>query len=413
MVGACVLMAPFVMAASPALARGPSAIQSELQAMRRELSAQRAMVDAQTARIAEQDREIARLRREMVSGQALEGQRAAGMIAAVPVGTVQGETSAPPPQPVGKAPGLIIAEPKVEALPEDVGVLTQRGLLVFDPSVEYSSSSSNRLIFRGIELTPGIQIGLIEANNAVRNTIVPTATLRYGLTNRIELEARLPYLFRSDRVEVVQQRESSVVRVLHLSEQHIGDAELAVRYQLNQASGEAPIWIGSLRVKMPTGKGPFDIPFDDYGVAQGLATGSGFWAVQPGVSFLLPSDPAVIFAGASYLRNISAQVGRTIGGVVIGRVDPGDTINGNIGFGFALNPRFSFSLGYQHNYIFPTRTMINGAAERSQSIQIGAFSFGMSYRLTERQMLNVAVELGTTDSAPDASVTIRMPLAVR
>ena len=120
---------------------------------------------------------------------------------------------------------------------------------------------------------------------------MPTATLRYGLTNRIELEARLPYLFRSDRVEVVKQREGSITRALHLSEQHVGDAELALRYQLNRASGERPIWIASLRVKMPTGKGPFDIPFDESGVAQGLATGSGFWAVQPGLSFLLPSDP--------------------------------------------------------------------------------------------------------------------------
>lgn len=131
----------------------------------------------------------------------------------------------------------------------------------------------------------------VQANEAVRNTIVPTATLRYGLTNRIELEARLPYLFRSDRVEVVKQREGSITRALHLSEQHVGDAELALRYQLNRASGERPIWIASLRVKMPTGKGPFDIPFDESGVAQGLATGSGFWAVQPGLSFLLPSDP--------------------------------------------------------------------------------------------------------------------------
>ena len=394
---------------TPAMARDVGGIAGELQAMRRELSAQRAMIDTQNGRIAEQDREIARLRAAVAGGATLDAQRGAGTGAA----QVQTQAVTPPPaEPVGESPGLIIAEPKVEALPEEVGVLTQAGRLVFDPSIEYSTSSSNRLVFRGIELTPGIQIGLIEANNAVRNTIVPTATLRYGLTNRIELEARLPFLFRSDRVEVVQQRENSITRVLHLSEQHVGDAELAVRYQLNRASGEQPIWIGSLRVKMPTGKGPFDIPFDEFGVAQGLATGSGFWAVQPGLSFLLPSDPAVIFAGVSYLRNISARVGRTIGGVSIGRVDPGDTINGNLGFGFALNPRFSFSLGYQHNYIFPTRTMIDGAPERSQSIQIGAFSFGMSYRLTQRQMLNVAVELGTTDSAPDASVTVRMPFGL-
>ncbi len=390
----------------PALARDTGAIEAQLAAMRQELSTQRAMIEAQNARIVEQEREIARLRGGIAGAPPAEGQGASVKVAA------QGEASVPA-QPVGEAPGLVFAEPKVEALPEEVGVLTQAGHLTFDPSIEYSTSSSNRLVFRGIELTPGIQIGLIEANNAVRNSVVPTATLRYGLTNRIELEARLPYLIRSDRVEVVQQRESSVSRVLHLSEQHIGDAELALRYQINRASGDHPVWIGSLRVKMPTGKGPFDIAYDEFGVAQGLATGSGFWAVQPGISFLLPSDPAVIFAGASYLHNFSATIGREVGGVTIGRVDPGDAINANLGFGFSVNPRFSFSLGYEHNYILATRTMINGAAERSQPIQIGAFSFGMSYRLTERRLLNVAIELGTTDSAPDASVTVRMPFVIR
>ncbi|WP_051768166.1 transporter [Sphingobium sp. DC-2] len=389
-----------------ALARGASPIEAQLQAMRRDLDAQRATIEAQNARISLQDREIARLRADMAAAGPVEEKGTSAKA------TTHAEASAPT-QPVGEAPSLIFTEPKVEALPEEAGVLTRAGRLTFDPSIEYSTSSSNRLVFRGIELTPGIQIGLIEANEAVRNSIVPTATLRYGLTNRIELEARLPYLFRSDRVEVVQQRESSISRVLHLSEQHIGDAELALRYQLNQASGDHPIWIGSLRVKMPTGKGPFDIAYDEYGVAQGLATGSGFWAMQPGLSFLLPSDPAVIFGGVSYLRNFSADIGREIGGVAVGRVDPGDAINANLGFGFALNPRFSFSLGYEHNYIFPTKTMIDGVVQRSRSIQIGAFSFGMSYRLTERQMLNVAVEVGTTDSAPDANVTVRMPFSVR
>ncbi len=401
----CLLLPAFV-ASPPALARGARSIEAELQAMRRDLDAQRATIEAQNARIESQEREIARLRADIAGASSTEGQ---GVSAKA---TAQAEVSAPT-QPVGEAPSLIFAATKVEALPEKVGVLTRAGHLTFDPSVEYSTSSSNRLVFRGIELTPGIQIGLIEANNAVRNSIVPTATLRYGLTSRLELEARLPYLFRSDRVEVVQQREGSISRVLHLSEQHIGDAELALRYQLNSASGDHPVWIGSLRVKMPTGKGPFDIDYDEYGVAQGLATGSGFWAMQPGLSFLLPSDPAVIFGGVSYLYNFSANIGREIGGVTVGRVDPGDAMSANLGFGFALNPRFSFSLGYEHNSIFSTKTTINGLAQRSQSIQIGALSFGMSYRLTERQMVNVAVEVGTTDSAPDASVTVRVPFAVR
>ncbi|NJS13670.1 MAG: transporter [Sphingopyxis sp.] len=228
----------------------------------------------------------------------------------------------------------------------------------------------------------------------------------------MEVEARLPLLYRWDRIEVAQQRDEGIVRTIRLKEQNIGDLELALRYQLNRARGQQPIWIANLRVKSDTGKSPFEVGFDDFGVATGLATGSGFWGVQPGISFLLPSDPAVIYGSLGYLYHIPRDIDRNIGGAFIGRVDPGDAISGNIGFGFALNPRFSFSLGYKHSYIFPTKTEIGAGIERSNRAQVGAMVMGMSYRLSERQSVNFGFEFGATADAPDVSVTLRFPLGV-
>src|SRR3546814_16081087 len=113
---------------------------------------------------------------------------------------------------------------------------------------------------------------------------------------------RFPYttLFRSyrnDRIEVVQQRDEGIVRQIALREDGFGDAEFSLRYQFNRPVGQKPIFVGTLRVKSDTGKGPFEIGYDESGVATGLATGSGFWAVQPGVNFLMPSDPAVLYCG--------------------------------------------------------------------------------------------------------------------
>lgn len=392
-------------------------VAAQLKSLEEELKAQRALISQQSDTIERQQQEIDDLK-ERLSTDSLTELHGKGL--------VQGQAEPPPPpenappatqtaspalpdQPVGEAPNLPTVEAKVQALPEGQGVLTPRGYFVFEPSMEYTSSSTNRLVFRGIELVPGIQIGVIEASDADRDTLIGTATLRYGVTNRLELEARIPYLYRHDRIRVVQQRDQQIVRAIALRDDNIGDVELAARYQINRPVGQKPIYIASLRVKTDTGTSPFEIPFDQFGIATGLATGSGFWAVQPGINFLLPSDPAVIFGGLAYLYHIPRDINREIGGVFVGHVDPGDAITANLGFGFALNPRFSFSLGYKHSYIFPTDTEINDTIQRSTRLQVGSLTLGLSYRFTQKQTVNIGFEFGVTADAPDVSIAIRLP----
>ena len=221
----------------------------------------------------------------------------------------------------------------------------------------------------------------------------------------------MPVLARHDRIQVVQQRDEGIVRQLSLTDYYIGDAEVSLRYQFNDAkAADHPIFVGNLRVKSNTGRGPFDIGYDDFGVATGLTTGSGFWGVQGGVSFLIPSDPVVLYGGTSYLYHIPATVNKTVGGALIGRVDPGDAISGNLGFGFALNSRFSFSLGYNHSYIFPTKTQINATTQRSTALQVGSLAIGASFRTSDRTSVNLAFEFGMTSDAPDVSMSLRLPL---
>lgn len=195
-----------------------------------------------------------------------------------------------------------------------------------------------------------------------------------------------------------------------LSRHAIGDIEGALRYQLNAPTKpDEPIFVAGLRVKSNTGVSPFSITYDEFGIAQGLATGSGFWGVQPGLTMLLPSDPVVIYAGVSYLYQIPRNINRTVGGTLIGRVTPGGTASANVGFGFSINPRFSFSLGYSHSYIFPTSTELNGSRQRSTSSTVGALDFGLSYRLSARSSVNLAFQFGVTQDAPNDSITVRIP----
>lgn len=411
---------------------------SEIETQRRILTEQRQLIDRQSAMIAEQQHQIDQMQQQLVRQQVQIGQLTQLTMGNDPLGALRGaglgqapalasnmqraetetdrntgpagDSAGLPDAPVGEAPPPPPPpEQLVAAVPEGQGVLTRAGELFFEPSFEYTRSSTNRLVFRGIELVPGIQIGLIEATDADRDTLVGTGSLRYGISDRLEAEVRLPYLYRNDRIEVAQQRDEGIVRQIKLSENGIGDLEFTLRYQLNRPVGQKPIFVGSLRVKSDTGKGPFDIGYDEFGVATGLATGSGFWAVQPGVNFLMPSDPAVIYGGLAYLYHIPRDVNKMVGDVMIGRVDPGDAISANIGFGFALNPRFSFSLGYRHTYVFPTSTEIGGTMQRSNYLHVGALNVGMSYRLTQRDVLNLGFEVGVTEDAPDVSVTLRMP----
>jgi hypothetical protein len=387
----------------------------QLSIIAAELAAQRELIAKQNAIIAQQQLAIDMLVQKQLANSDLGALRAAGlggvMQAIAPVS--RETTQMMPDAPVGEAPPPEpTVQSKVEAVPEGQGVLTPAGRMVLDSSFEYTGSSTNRLVFRGIELVPGIQIGLIEASDADRTTLITTLAARYGLTNRLEVEARVPALYRWDRIEVAQQRDEGIVRTIALKERDIGDVEFALRYQLNRPRGQRPIWVANLRVKSDTGKSPFEVTYDEFGVATGLSTGSGFWAVQPGVSMLLPSDPAVIFGSLGYLYHIPRNIDRTIGGAFIGRVDPGDAISGNLGFGFALNPRFSFSMGYRHSYIFPSTQEIGDSVERSNRAQVGSFTFGMSYRLSPRQSVNFGFEFGATADAPDVAVSVRFPLGI-
>ena len=347
------------------------------------------------------DNDMASLRAGQAAGQA---PRQLG--ANDPPQTAPAPAGAPPVA----APQMEARREQLAAIPEGIAVLSRPGKLALDLSTEYTRSSANRLVFRGIEIVPGVQIGVIEANEADRDTAVATFAAKYGVTSRLEVEVRAPYVWRSDTVTTVQQRDEAVTRTIDLSGDGIGDVEAAIRYQINGGERGRPIFIAALRAKSATGEGPFDIPRDEFGIATHLATGSGFWGVEPSVSFLFPSDPAVIFGSLSYFAHLPRDIDKTEGDIRIGRVDPGDAIGMSIGFGFSLNPKFSFSLGYKHSYIRPTESELNDSVEKSDSLQVGALQFGLSYLFSERFSLNGNFEFGVTEDAPDMRFILRVPV---
>jgi hypothetical protein len=314
--------------------------------------------------------------------------------------------------------------PEVAPIFETPGVLTPRGKLVFEPSVQYGYSSSNRVALVGYTVIPALLIGLLDVREVKRNTTTGSATFRYGFNNRLELEAKIPYVYRSDSTV---SRElftgTAAERAFETSGKGIGDIELGWRYQLNDGGVDTPYYIAGLRFKSRTGRDPFEVVTDcqtrcvgqnvtGTGLPLDLPTGSGFYSLQPSVTWLLPSDPAIFFGGFSYTKNFKrGNVYRTVlngGKELLGTVEPGDVFGFNFGMGLALNERASFSIGYDHNSV--GRMHQNGVViPGSVRVQLGTLLLGYSYRMKNNRTLSVSVGAGLTRDTPDVTLMVRMP----
>lgn len=330
----------------------------------------------------------------------------------------QGAVGVPPSTDEGRPP-------EVAPLFEQPGVLTARGKYVLEPSLQFGYSSSNRVALVGYTIIPALLIGLIDVRELKRNTFTGALTARYGVTNRAEVELRVPYVYRSD---TTVSREvftgTAVENAFGTSGKALGDIEVSGRYQLNDGGVDKSYYVAGLRFKSRSGRDPFEVVTDcvtrcigqnvtGTGLPLDLPTGSGFYSLQPSVTWLFPSDPAVFFGSVSYLYNFTRHgvYRQVLGGEreLLSTVAPGDVIGFNFGMGLALNEKASLSLGYDHNSL--ARTRQNGQpVPGSVRTQLGTLLMGFSYRLSERRTLNVSVGAGLTRDTPDVSISLRLPM---
>ncbi|UCV08992.1 acetate kinase [Dechloromonas denitrificans] len=305
---------------------------------------------------------------------------------------------------------------------EQPGVLTPRGKFVLEPGLQYSYSSSSRVSIVGYTIIPALTIGLIDVREVKRNTFTGSLTGRWGITNRFEIEAKLPYVYRSDDVLARPINSGSGRDELFSSTGNgIGDVEVTGRYQFNDGGIDKPYYIGTLRFKSRTGKDPFEVLTDTSSspnvisneIQKELPTGSGFYTLQPGLTMLYPTDPAVFFGSLNYQYNFKRSgvtMNTTQGPVSLGDIEPGPVIGFNFGMGLALNERSSFSIGYDHASVGQTK--INGVkALNSVRTQLGTLLLGYSQRLDSTRSLNVSVGAGVTRDTPDITLSVRLPMS--
>ncbi len=319
------------------------------------------------------------------------------------------------PEVVGERPSEEYREPTVNLLSDVGGILSAKGAFYLEPQINLSTSSDNRFFFNGVEIVDSLLIGIINATDTDRTSATFSQGFRYGMTNRIELDASVPFVAQENRVSGVQiDGQNSALQ--NLNNSGIGDVTAGVHLQLNEGK-KFPYTIANLRVKAPSGEGPFDID-----QASETPTGSGYWTIEPSMTFIQPADPAVLFANVGYQYNMKQNINRFVGGEDTPRSffrtsDPGDAIRTSFGIGLSLNEDLSLNFGYDQSYIFSSRLKISAEEQISeespvldsegQAVTIGSLLFGISYNPVEKLGISLNTTIGATDEAPDATVSLK------
>ncbi|KJK00245.1 acetate kinase [Burkholderiaceae bacterium 26] len=396
-----------------------------LEVLQRELADTQARLQELKRSIQQQETHLRRMRRALgMSEGKLDTVRGAGAPGAAGDASQIAQNDQPGTMPVGKPPEPPDRPPRIAQIFDEPSALTPPGKVVVEPSLQMAYSSSDRVALVGYTIIPALLIGLIDVRQVKTTTLTGTVALRYGLARRWELEARVPYVYSaSDTVSRELFTGTATDNAFSSHGRGIGDVELTARYQINAGGVDKPFYIGWLRFKTRTGKDPFDVTTDcvtrcvsnttGTGLPLQQPTGSGFFAVQPGLTWLFPTDPAVFFGSISYLHNFERKdvsLNLVDGSKqFLGNVKAGDIIGLNFGMGLALNEKASFSIGYDQSIIAPTKQNGQRVPGSVRTI-LGTLLVGYSYRLSPKMSLNLSVGAGLTRDTPDLTVTLRLPI---
>jgi len=413
------------------------AIRQRLVEQGARIDAMRSQIDALQRQLMQQEADYRALR-HAVGMDVLARQRGGNIAAggsgasALPMPSADAVTdvqatpqgTAAPVAAVGQAPPQNSRPPEVAPIFQQPGVLTPRGKIVVEPTYQFGYSTADRVALVGYTIIPAILIGLIDVRQVRSTTQTAILTGRYGITNRMELEVRIPYVdTHTDTVSREILTGSAQNNVFGSSGKGLGDIEATLRYQINDGGADKAYYIGWLRFKSRTGKDPFEVVTDcvtrcvenltGTGLPVQQPTGTGFYTIQPGLTWLLPSDPVVFFGNFSYLYNVERHnVSENIllgGKQFLGNVKMGNEGDVSIGMGMALNDKASLSIGYDQTFIGRT-TESGRKLPGSTKVWLGQLLIGGSYRYNDKESLNVTLGVGVTRDTPDATIIIRVPM---
>jgi len=233
-------------------------------------------------------------------------------------------------------------------------ILTPKGAFVFDPSLQYSFSSSDRVTVVGFSVLNAVLIGDRRAQRQPQQLDRdPGRALR--VDQPAGVEARVPYIYRSDD-SLSRRISGSAVDESFNSDGNGSATSSWPRATSSTCPRRRPVLYRRPRLKTRTGKDQYEVDYDtDFNLPKELPTApASTAATQP--EHGAARDPVVFFGGINYTWNIKRDVNASIPlptpwhghKQIHWRSRSGDSIGLNFGMGLGLNERSSFSLSYEH-----------------------------------------------------------------
>jgi cell division protein FtsB len=303
------------------------------------------------------------------------------------------------------------------------GVLTPKGQIVIDPSIEYDYWAQNQLGVNGFQIIPGITFGNIFVTRFEQNITTAAVTVRGGVTDRLELNAKIPYVYNTGSTNtLIPVGANAQLLAVNANGSGIGDVQAGGSYQINSGENGWPIFVGNFLFKTVTGRSPFQVPIVTQsdpnmtigqflaGTPRELATGTGFYQITPSLTVLLPTAPGVLFANLQWQHNLARTQpiqDRQGGPPTPVNLQPGEAPAITFGIGFALNDRSALTLSYQQTHVFPAYA--NGQEITGSPYSFGTFNFGLGYQISQSTRLNLSVGIGAGPNTPAAKVLLEIP----
>ncbi|MBM4294111.1 MAG: transporter [Deltaproteobacteria bacterium] len=207
-------------------------------------------------------------------------------------------------------------------------------------------------------------------------TLIFPLTARYGITNKLLGLVTVPLAIGWREIPGETKTKTHAASGL-------ADISFGLQYQILTERVVRPDLMFFLLASSNTGKGGYQLPTTQ------TPLGTGFWQINPGLSFVKTVDPVVIFGSLSYTHFFEKS-----------GFQPGEAINPVLGTGFAVNDEVAISFKLAGSCI--TRARYRGE-EFGRVLTPFSFYFALDKYITNKSYLEPSVGIGLTTDAPDFS----------